>query len=480
MNDSLHNPPEPHRLDYQMVRSLQHNGSPALFTPAIFLILSIVALSIAIRIHNGAYDERAIPYLAAAIALPLIALALSHRERDTFAWALAGSGVISISVLTYGLFAFSLLKNLSFNAVQLNLFELSAVAFIIVILPVKLARLFFPLWIVSFVFSGMSVLQATPNPFIDVVQVTRESCLAFAQGHNPYSITYKDIYNGHPELDRAFIPADMLINGRVNAGYPYLPVSFYFSFVADRLAHDYRVANLACMVGASALLAYLRRSREAILAAVLYLLVPSIYLVLEMGWSDPIVVFCLAVVVFCSLRYPRLLPYAVGLLLASKQYMIIIAPATLLLIPQPWNRRSVVPYAARVIATVAIVSLPLILWDMPAFWRSAVAVQFKAAFRPDALNFAAWWVARGHTPPPGWMSYASAMLALAICLWRAPRNASGFCLSMAIIFLAMFSLARQAFCNYYFMIMGALCCSLAAWDTPSKPLPPVLRAPDLH
>ena len=32
----------------------------------------------------------------------------------------------------------------------------------------------------------------------------------------------------------------------------------------------------------------------------------------------------------------------------------------------------------------------------------------------------------------------------------------------AIVFLAFFSFAKQAFCNYYFMILGVICCAVAA------------------
>ena len=64
--------------------------------------------------------------------------------------------------------------------------------------------------------------------------------------------------------------------------------------------------------------------------------------------------------------------------------------------------------------------------------------------------------------PPAWPAFVLAPLALAVGLWRAPRTPAGFALAVALTFLVFFAFNKQAFVNYYFFLVGALCCALAA------------------
>ncbi|MGA2229615.1 MAG: hypothetical protein ABSH22_01705, partial [Tepidisphaeraceae bacterium] len=223
----------------------------------------------------------------------------------------------------------------------------------------------------------------------------------------------------------------------------------------------FRIGNLMALTGAAALLGYAGRGRLAVAAAILMLLTPRVFFVLDMGWAEPVVLVCLAAVGFCACRAPRWLGIAVGLLIASKQHMPLVAPATILLLPQPWTWKALWQLAIVAAVTWAVVSLPLMLWDFAAFWRSAVAIQLADPFRADSLNYAAWWVHRGGGVPPQWLAFVLAVAAVAITVWRAPRSPAGFAGAVAVIYLCFFALAKQAFCNYYFMALGALCCAAA-------------------
>jgi 4-amino-4-deoxy-L-arabinose transferase-like glycosyltransferase len=52
----------------------------------------------------------------------------------------------------------------------------------------------------------------------------------------------------------------------------------------------------------------------------------------------------------------------------------------------------------------------------------------------------------------------------ALALWRAARTPAGFALGVSALFLAFFVLNKQAFANYYFFVIGALCVAVAAAD----------------
>ena len=59
----------------------------------------------------------------------------------------------------------------------------------------------------------------------------------------------------------------------------------------------------------------------------------------------------------------------------------------------------------------------------------------------------------------------AAGLAVLLCLVVAPWTPSGFALSTAVALFVFFILARQAFPNYYFLIVGALAIAIAAGST---------------
>jgi len=64
-------------------------------------------------------------------------------------------------------------------------------------------------------------------------------------------------------------------------------------------------------------------------------------------------------------------------------------------------------------------------------------------------------------------STLAAVVTLALSLWRAPRTPAGFALSLGFILLAFFAFNKQAFCNYYFFVIGAMCCAVGALELPA-------------
>ena len=302
---------------------------------------------------------------------------------------------------------------------------------------------------------GVWIIRAVPEPFIDVYVWHVEAFRALGQGLNPYGATIPNIY-GH----EGFYGPGVVVGGRVQAGFPYPPLSLLLAGVGHVLGGDYRFANLAAM-GLAALLIGTRRPGGLVIAA-LFLFTPRTLLVLEQGWTEPYVVLLLAATVWCALRAPALVPVALGLFFAVKQYTVLAAPLVVLLYPGPAPWRD----AARALAKAALVAmlatLPFVVIDPSAFFRDVIELQVRQPFRADSLSYPAAWLRATGRMPPAWPAFVLAPLALAVGLWRAPRTPAGFALAVALTFLVFFAFNKQAFVNYYFFLVGALCCALVA------------------
>jgi hypothetical protein len=302
---------------------------------------------------------------------------------------------------------------------------------------------------------GAWLIQSSPAPVIDVFVFQRLGADALLQGESPYATAYPNIY-GHG----AFYGEALVDGRRLAVGFPYPPLSLYLSVLGNELGGDPRYAQLVALTGAGALLAFTRGGALGAGAAALLLSTPRGLFVLENAWTEPFLVMGLAATVFCACRRPRALPYALGLLLAVKQHTILLLPLvpllTLLRGRALWN----VLWKAG--ATAAVVTVPLVLPDVPAFVRSVVTMQIHQPFRADSLSYAAWWVSQGHTEPSVGIAFAAAALATTLALWRAPRTPAGFAAGAALVYAVFFALNKQAFANYYYFVVGALCIAAAA------------------
>jgi hypothetical protein len=49
-----------------------------------------------------------------------------------------------------------------------------------------------------------------------------------------------------------------------------------------------------------------------------------------------------------------------------------------------------------------------------------------------------------------------------LCLWRAERTPAGFAGAIALCFFVFFAFSKQAFANYYYMVIAAMCVSVVA------------------
>jgi hypothetical protein len=446
---------------------------------------AVVAIGQAVRVGEGIYDRLALNWLAIGLVLTWGAIfTLGKGGRHSWVWIFC-MGCCALEIWQF--WGDQPLGNIGFPPSYGEVAPpILIVATIGALLSQKLSRtVFVPVLLIGHFCAGAWLLAHTRAPFIDVCEATRTGCEAFSRGENPYAVTFADIYQKYPEWEKTFYAPGWVVNGRTQFGYPYMPLSFIVAY-AGHLFGDFRYGNLLAITAAGGLLAYSRRIfpspgnpaekgphpnplpdyREkgnwGVVAAVLLLLTPRVFVMAYNGWSEPTIVLCMALVVFCALGKRRALPVAIGLLMVSKQHMILAAPAVLLLLPKPWQWKTAVPFLLKAMAVSAVVTLPLVMWNFHAFWRSAVQVQLENPFRFDSLNFAAFWVKLGHTPPPQWIAFVVAIGVIIVVMRKAPRTTAGFAMAVAMIFLSFFAVEKQAFGNYYFFVIGALCCAIAA------------------
>ena len=303
---------------------------------------------------------------------------------------------------------------------------------------------------------GVLVIRAMPEPFIDVYTWHVEAFRALGQGINPYAITMPNIY-GHEQ----FYAPGMTVNGRLPFGFPYPPLSLLLAGAGHLLGGDYRYTNLAAMELTALLIGTTRPGRLAFTAAALFLFTPRTLAMLGPGWTDPQVALLFAATIWCALRAPALMPVALGLFFAIKQYAILAAPLAVLLSPAPWHasRRMLL----KAVLVAAAITLPFAVADVGGFVRSVVLLQIRQPFRADSLSYPAWWVRTTDLPPPpAVLAFVVLAVTLALCLRYAARSAAAFAAATALAFLVFFAFNKQAFFNYYYVVVGALCSALAA------------------
>ncbi len=439
------------------------NAGPSRDNAALW-VGAALAIGHSIQVHDGMFEPRALAWVALGTAVAWMGLFFACEPK----FATRGLCVLGLAVQIYQLFrreaifGFDIPRGFYWTTLPLMVATALAALFLR-----KTARnVCVAAFVAIFFAAGAWLIIKSAPPHIDVYEVTKDACGAMKQGRNPYAIDFPFIYTDHPEWEPLFYPPGYVYDGRVHFGYQYMPLSLLVDFAGHLIGGDFRYGNLAAMAAAGALIGFSGAGFLSAAGAILLLTTPRGFFVIQMGWAEPVVVLCLALVVFCARRWPAALPFAAGLLLASKQHLLLAAPALWLVMPGEGRWK----FALKAAATAAVVTLPMVLWNPQAFWHSAIDVQIANPFRIDSLNFAVWWMKLGHAQPAGWISFVLGAMAAIIVAWRGPKTVAGFAGGVAVIYLTFFALSKQTFCNYYFLVVGALCCAVAASGKKSEPI----------
>jgi len=429
-------------------------------TTTLALSAAAIVLGYALEISNGILVVPAIVLLTAAVGLCLLGVAESNDGGlDKFGDRAAA--VLLLAGLCFQIYTLLTHKGVTGSLVA----ALVVIVTVLALAPHKKGsqvsewskHTWVFLLLVSHFVLGVIVIKSSPDPNIDVFLYHQKSLEALLKGIDPYAITVPNIY-GHTR----FYGEGIVIDGVVNMGFPYPPLSLLLSLPGYLLGGDYRYSNLAALTLSGALMAYSRPGRLSALAAGVFLSTPRVFYVLDLGWTEPHVVLLFAATVFSACRAPRYLPWVLGLLLAVKQHMVFVAPLVVVLLPPPVHWKEVAKVLGKAALLAAVINAPFVLWNVRAFIDSVIVFHLRQPFRPDSLSYLALFRAVADIQPPSWVGLALMMPASVWAARRAARTPAGFAVAVSFAYLIFFAFSKQAFCNYYFFIVGVMCCSVAA------------------
>ena len=288
----------------------------------------------------------------------------------------------------------------------------------------------------------------TSDPVIDVHVFLSHGAEALLQGQNPYSVTYPNIYG--PEETSLYYGPGVVERGQVTYGAPYPPFSLLWA-VPGYVLGDVRLASLAATMVLAALMYGRGRESRGVALSILLVTLPTTGHVIGGSWTESSIAALLGGAVWAVTRR-RFMVAAVllGLLFASKQYMVVALPCLWLLRPYATKAR------VAVFTGVAAASVvPFLLWNPGDFWRAIVEFQLIQPFRPDSLSLLVWLVNHGWTSGRS----ASGVLPLAVgaaiavaVAWRAKPGATSFAAALGLSLLGTVLLSKQAFVNYYYLV----------------------------
>src|SRR6185312_3695294 len=193
------------------------------------------------------------------------------------------------------------------------------------------------------------------------------------------------------------------------------------------------------------------------------------FFVLEAGWTEPLAVVLFAAVVYFACREEALLfesrlnegagdsfskrslVISLALLLVVKQYMILVAPLGVWLLWRQWARMRRQIIVA--IAIAACVTVPMAIWNFRGFVWSVVLLQFHQPVRADALSFLPRLNELVHMPGVTALPFVLAVGVMGWGMLRFPRTPFAFAGAISLMFLVFFAFNKQAFCNYYFLVI---------------------------
>ena len=299
-------------------------------------------------------------------------------------------------------------------------------------------------------------LMAAP-PHIDVHVVLTEGSRAFLAGHNPYAMSYPNIYDEQDTL--RFYGPGFVVNGEVPFGFPYPPISLLLALPAFVLG-DVRYTGLVLLMVLTLALLGDGRGRSSRPFAVMVLCAPGAVWMMYGAWTESSIVALLGFALW-AIRRQRYTTAAIllGLLFVSKQYFFVALPCLWMLRPLATRAR-----VLTFLASAAVATLPWLVADPPAFVRALVGYQLAPPWREDSLSLVAELIRNVGSADSGWLRLlpvAAGLLVAAIYSHRSSATPSHFAAGLALSLLATVMLSKNAVLNYYFLVGGALL--LAAW-----------------
>jgi hypothetical protein len=166
-------------------------------------------------------------------------------------------------------------------------------------------------------------------------------------------------------------------------------------------------------------------------AATLVLATPCTLFAIEQAWIEPLLLAALVAVAWAWQRESsRGIIVALATAFSLKQHVALLAPLALCFLG--WRRTIFAALAA------GVACAPLVLWNLDAFWRTAVRVFYDLPARGDSLSL---YIAAGPAVR-GWLPYLLLAFRYECVATLAPRNLHGWLVSSGLL-LGLFDLANK-------------------------------------
>lgn len=444
--------------------------------PHVPLLSAVATVAVATALSTGflGFDPLALALVTAG-ALAAVAAAVLGRAGGGLGARAAGSSAAVGRVLALALVAFTLShvfvapglyvtppRPLAFRVLAAGA-ALVAIAYVWRP-PPSLARWRFPALVALYAAMAVVVVLASPFPYIDVWWYQQYAGSLIWQGRNPYTFLYPNIYGNTALFGEGVIERGMI------ATFPYPPLTFLVGAPFVTYLEDVRFLWLGLAAVAALVARRWCRNEAAELAILVFLLQPRAFFVVEQSWTEPLIMMGFVATVFALVRWNArargwiAAAFAGALLLSSKQYAPLLALPFVPAVPR--GRRAVTTALAAALA--ALVLIPFVVWNPHEFIRDVVLCQINQPFRMDALSWLVPVARMAGYPLSALWGFGAAALVLLLAARKeaTPAHAARVSAAALLVFV-LFN--KQAFCNYYWLVVGLLAVSTSLELSDRKP-----------
>ncbi|NBY18898.1 DUF2029 domain-containing protein, partial [bacterium] len=339
------------------------------------------------------------------------------------------------------------LNNQSWSVLRTTLFIVPGLILFAIYKP--RSKWVFPLLLVVSVVVRVLTLFASPNPHIDVFANTSLAVIHLLNGLNPYAQIYPDIYEG-------------LRTYKIASGILYPPFTLYSLVPFQFLFHDVRIAFILSDIGIAIffklLAARLKNPSLGKWLALTWLYCPVSLFILEQSWIDTLLLFQFCIALMAIINHHLIAAGVVlGAMLATKQYAVIFVLLSMWAVYNNRALRDVFKISIGAVIMVVGSVFPFVFLDFWSFKHSVAEMPLQEPFRFDSFSMLAVFKNSLELELPPMMVITISIFALTLALVFLRNKGFKFIGSGLIIaFGFIFYFGKQAFCNYYQIILFLL------------------------
>jgi hypothetical protein len=287
--------------------------------------------------------------------------------------------------------------------------------------------------------AGVAMIVSSPKPPIDVWYMLQAASHGLSHGQNIYTVRYT---SGVP--------------GEFTNAFAYLPGSALLLWPFHVIFGDVRYGLLAAVVATALLMVRFGRPGLGRVAGCLILVYPRGMFGIEQSWVDPLLLLTICAMVVAVVRGRRgWAVIAFVLCLFCKQQAWILVPLAALWKEFGWRRTLASAGGALALMVPWAVAAPHAFFG-PTLFQAREPAQATS----NSLSLYVTLLHHGINPGLGFTTLAT-LGAIALCGWRLPKSAFGFCLSAAIA-EAVFNLtSKQPHFNEWELAAGLALLAIA-------------------